>query len=202
MIQIAVQKKSVGLGPPGWGPKWASIFWPSGISTTRLLSPLSSSDLPFSSRTRKRQTIFSRCLNWLSSTQTGPGAPAWPPRTMSPSKNSLAPPAPWACAAEPKPRTAPVTATAIVSDFMDGVPPKVRRHSLYVCYNDNSPRLVFKEPRRVLRPLRRCKQLSPGKASLGDGPWPFGLQKQSELNQVSFLVTTPTAQFCEASLSI
>jgi hypothetical protein len=39
-----------------------------------------------------------------------------------------------------------------------------------------------------LRPMRRCKQLSPGNASLGDGPWPFGLQKQSELIQVSFLV--------------
>src|SRR5260370_1227797 len=52
--------------------------------------------------------------------------------------------------------------------------------------NHNSRRLGFKEPRRALRPMRRCKQLSPGKASLGDGPWPFGLQKQSELNQVSF----------------
>src|SRR5260370_6972850 len=42
---------------------------------------------------------------------------------MSPSKNSLAP-APCASAAEPKPRTAPVTATEIVSDFITGVPPK------------------------------------------------------------------------------
>jgi hypothetical protein len=60
--------------------------------------------------------------------------------------------------------------------------------------NDNSPRLVFKEPRRVLRPLRRCKQLSPGKASLGDGPWPFGLQKQSELNQEAVEAVRSAAQ--------
>src|SRR6478609_676084 len=108
MVHTAVQKWS-SAGPcagGGWRSNLASSFCPSGSSTTTLLRPLSSSDWPAASSTRIRQTTFSSRLNWLLSTQNGPGAPCCAPRTRSPSTNNCLRATPWAPAASTSPTMA------------------------------------------------------------------------------------------------
>src|SRR6476469_1297864 len=109
----------------GWRSNLALSFCPSGSSTTTLLRPLSPSDWPAASSTRIRQTTFSSRLNWLLSTQNGPGAPGCAPRTRSPSTNNCLRATPWAPAASTSPTMA-AKSTTTGNAFMKAPPAATR----------------------------------------------------------------------------